>query len=476
MGSLNNECCKLAQLGVFLLGCSWPFAQAEANCPYTSVITTPGNYTLNVAKLFAPNRPINSADIAQAVACAKTMLGNQIGGNGVTVTVQLPAGIIDLSDVKAPATAAIDLSGINCPNPSIAHCGARPNQPITSNQFILRGYGGNNTTLILPLHEDHSLDVMGIQAFNVTNIKIEKLGITYKNQTVTQGRVLSANLEQVVLELEPGFANPASMTDLVMFPDQGRYMRRYRYAFNAERGIHYCRIIPDAVKDGIVEWSQVPWGKPGLPNLGIIVDPANPRIVTIPFTSTRREVPYSPGDIVGIKAKQGRDVYRFSNSAFTTLDSVLFKKKSRGMFAMANRGGVPIGPLHVTVNNSRIIREAPIGGIEPCLSTPDGGPQIGFPGAPGEGHVITNNFIQGSGDDSVALFDAANSYVGNNRIYDSFGRSVLFVFTAYNKSMATNNLDMCSSPNTFLRNDAFEWYDVDARATYKIINCPNQAQ
>jgi hypothetical protein len=129
--------------------------------------------------------------------------------------------------------------------------------------------------------------------------------------------------------------------------------------------------------------------------------------------------PYRTGDLVGIKSKETGNVYWFFQGSDITFEDVHWTRKSRGVF----RGGID----RVRFTRCVVDRGPDVQGQTPCLSTPDGGPQIGQPNDPStQDNWVENCRFVATGDDSIAFFNASGTVRGNS-VRDSFGRGILLV-------------------------------------------------
>lgn len=432
-------------------------------CPYASAISAPGIYRLDVQSLFANGGAVDWGALHQALACASTALGSG-AGNGVRVIVQLPAGQIDLSqtvvdDQGQPLKGSIDVSGFNCVDPSAPNCGDVGGQPAnTTNELIVQGAGAQSTSIVFALDSaDHSRDVTGIYARAATNVTFRDMSFTWPYLTVSQGVVVSSTTTAAVLDIEPGFPGPDKILDTVNFPSSGRYLKLYAHYTVPGDPVTYCKIVEDPLNpDGSINYSQVAWS-PGVAQ----PDPSgHPNRWTIPFSNPQPSPPFSAGQLVTIKSKEGRNVYQFLACSNITFDRVAWLRRSRGVFGGATMNGTSYGTQNVTVRDSTIVPEAAIGGIMPCLATPDGGPQVGGQlGFPSSGHVFTGNRFYFTGDDSIAFFDATNSTVtGNNILGSQSGRGIMFDFTDPNVLVSNGAAGFvyCNPPNNLAYNYLYQ--------------------
>jgi hypothetical protein len=148
-------------------------------------------------------------------------------------------------------------------------------------------------------------------------------------------------------------------------------------------------------------------------------------------------------------------------------------RRSRGVFSGVTVNNVSYGVANITVKNNSIVREAPINGVTPCLSTPDGGPQVGGRlGLPSSGHVFTGNTFTATGDDAIAFFDVKNSMVEGNKLNEAFsGRGLMFNFTKSSDSVTSggSGISFCNPVNV-LGMDII--YQLIATSSGQQLSCP----
>lgn len=317
---------------------------------------------------------VTQQSIADAVRRARAALA---AAPGSRQTIVLPAGSFDLSS-GGTGVASIDLSRIDaCPG-----------------MLTITGQGMDRTTITT----DEQL--VGIMGRGASCITIADLTMTRAKIEATQGTVVSATRDSVTIDIPRGFPDPTSL--LPATPELGRngqeVIRRWLKAY---------RPSPDGPQI-IVDQQQANWRSaervPGGPNrwrFDLVVRGMMPT--------------YRPGDLIGVKSKSGLDAYRFINGEKITFRGVRWMMETRGVFRMVN---------NVTIQDCVIQRPPPINGVRFALASSSGGPQIGQPSDPmTEGHVVTGNRFEATGDDAL-LFAHANGVVRDNRISDTFGSAI----------------------------------------------------
>ncbi len=335
---------------------------------------------------------VSQSSIARRIADAKGIF--QTNPRAVVV-IDLPAGTFDLS-TGTQGNGTIDVSGV---------------QPGPGGWLIFRGAGATRTILTF------NRDFTWIYGRNAHRVAFQNMQMTGHKPTVSQGHVVSVSRGKVVLDIQPGFPSPKQIFNAGRVgPWHGRFLRQYTND----------RINPRMIHDAVIPVNtQVAWATTQqLAGSRWQMNLINPNEVA----------PYHRGDLIGIKSKQTGNTYFFYQSSDITFDHVQWKVKSRGVF----RGGTS----RVTFSNCRVDRSDPINGQTQCLSTPDGGPQLGQPDdAPTTGHRVENCVFVATGDDSVAFFKASGS-VSNCRILDSFARGIL-LYQSPNVRLTDNEVVRC---------------------------------
>lgn len=300
---------------------------------------------------------------------------------GATYTIRLPAGRFDLSGGdSADENASINVSNIvACPG-----------------QLVIAGAGMDRTTLV---RDD---EVIGIFGRGTGCVTFSDVAFTQHKVEMSQGTVVSADAQQVTLDIPTGFPTPDQLLPRRPEMRNGRevvrrYLRKYVMTPNG----------PEIVSDQ----PQVRWIDGQRTSGG-----ANRW--TLRLARRANGPTFRRGDLVGIKAKSGGQAYRFLGSDHITFERVRWWLDSRGVFRNTN---------NVTVENSVIDRPPPINGVPFLLSTSGGGPQVGHPGDQmTSGHLIQNNRFVGTGDDGILLANGTGT-VRNNRVTDSFARGIIVV-------------------------------------------------
>ncbi len=359
------------------------FTLTSVNLPANSVGTVAGgNASLRIGN-------VTPSSLAKAIAEAKQIF--QTNPRQIVV-IDLPPGKFDLSK-GTEGRGTIDVSDI-APGPG--------------GWLIFRGAGAENTILTF------SKDATWIYGNNAHRVAFQSMQMTGDKPAVSQGHVVSVGLGKVVLDIQPGFPSPGAIYN----PGRtyGRWLRQYTDS----------RTDPRMIQDAVIPMNeQVRWET---------TTQISGNRWQMNLYYPKQVAPYRPGDLIGIKSKQTGNTYFFYNSSDITFDHVQWKVKSRGVF----RGGTS----RVTISNCRVDRSDPINGQTQCMSTPDGGPQLGQPDdAPTGGHRVENCVFVATGDDSVAFFKASGS-VSNCRIRDSFARGIL-LYQSPNVRLTDNEVVRC---------------------------------
>jgi len=277
-------------------------------------------------------------------------------------------------------------------------------QPGTTGKLIVKGEGFATTTLVIHNNQSErngrSTSQAGFVVRRSSRIELRDFHLTVSHQTVSQGTVRGVGVGYVDLEIHKGFPTPLQLESDRANAPFGRYLRKYSYAF-------------DPADPRIVQENndQVRWASSQLAPNG-----TNSRLLL----SKRAFVSgFAVGDLVAIKSRHGKDLYRFVDCSHITLDGIKFTRKTRGAF---------INCPYTTVTNIVIGREV-IGGQTACLASPEGGPQFqsSVGGKPTGTRVIGLNVdgctIVGTGDDCLGLFEQDGN-VSGNIFQDSFARGV----------------------------------------------------
>jgi len=308
---------------------------------------------------------VSLAAINAAIADAKTRLRASPDDR---IILHLPAGVFTFA-----GPASIDVSGVN---------------PGPSGRLILQGAGRDRTTLVFETHQD---EIFGRATSHVT---FAGLHFTMGHMSVSQGIVEDVQPDAVVLRIDAGFPTPADLYNPNF--DRGRYLRRCL----RDGASSHMDQAPDNV--------QVPWTR---------ADPVSNGSWRLEIRPRRGGPNFRAGDLLAIKSKaEDGNAYRFLGGDDIVFDGVTWSRLTRGVFRGVN---------NVQILNASILRDPPVHGQVPCLSSAAGGPQIGQPrDPPTSGDIVQNFTSAGTGDDSLAFFNASGS-VSNATISDSFARGIL---------------------------------------------------
>ena len=259
-------------------------------------------------------------------------------------------------------------------------------KPGPSGRLVFHGAGSNKTTLLF------ARDMTEFEGRGVYHVTVSGFHLASAGERTTQGHVVSVSPGIVVLDIQDGFPTPAEIFNSEV--DQGRFLRRFTDS----------KTDPQMIQD---HNTQVAW-----------VTARQISGQRWKFNLKGQDVaPYSPGNLIGVKSKVGGQAYYFSGGSDFTFNDILWTQESCGDF----RGGFD----DVKVLNCEVKRSPPINGQTPCLSSPSGGPQIGQPrDPPTTGNVVDNYTSEGTGDDSIAFFNASGT-INNVTINDSFARGIL---------------------------------------------------
>lgn len=309
------------------------------------------------------------------------------------IVIDIPRGTYDLSG--APGS-AINVSDV---------------KPGDGGWLIFRGVGPQNTTLKL------SKTGVWVYGKSAHRVAFQGLRMVCAQQTVSQGHVVSVGKGKVVLDIQDGFATPG---EIFCAGVDRNWMRQYTNS----------RTNPLMIQDAVIPVNkQVRWAS---------ATPLSERRWQLNLSNPRELPPYLRGALIGIKAKQTGNVCSFTGSSDIIFENIEWSGKSRGVFCK--------GTSRVTILNCKIKRGEPINGQTPCLSTPDGGPQIGQPNdEPTTGNRVENCDFEASGDDSIAFFNSSGT-IRNNRVRDSFGRGIL-LFQSPGANLENNTVIRCPIMN-----------------------------
>ncbi len=312
---------------------------------------------------------VTQATIIHAIDDAK----NQLKATpDINYIVEIPAGTWNLLDPGDKAT--IDVSNV------VAGSNGR---------FILRGAGRELTTLV----QNDAL--LGVNGSNFKRVTISDMTMTRPKMKVSQGYVVTVKAGQVVLRIQEGFPTPMELHSGESGKGAGRYLRKFSNSATD----------PQLVVNNN---NQISWEDASLVQ-------GTSRDWAMRQNDSGKVAPYRVGELIAIKSKHGADAYKFSDGDGIFFSNVIWFQESRGAFRHVNK---------VHVGNSKILRAPAINGQVPCLSTPDGGPQVGQPGdGPITGANVEDCYFVGTGDDGIAFFNSTG-VARNNYIQDAFARGI----------------------------------------------------
>ena len=330
---------------------------------------------------------VSIAAIDRAIAEARNHF---LSSPNDTVVISLPSGVFPLA-LESPEFGSIDVSDV---------------QPGPSGRLIIQGAGKERTILVFNTHTDQ---IVGRHAAHIVFTGIH---FTAGYMTVSQGHVAQVLPGAIVLNIESGFPSPLELLNT-----------------DAPKGVYLRRCTDSLTDPHIIENDneQVRWGDPvhlsgSLWQLNVALRPGS--------------TPFRIGDLVAIKSKHGNgNTYRFIASEDITFDNVIWTRLTRGVFRA--------GTHDVKILNAAILRDPPVNGQVPCLSSAAGGPQFGQPNdEPSGGFLVQNYVATGTGDDAIAFFNASGR-VDNARIADSFARGILLY---HSPNVDITNVQVESAP------------------------------
>lgn len=318
---------------------------------------------------------VDQRSIAAAIAEGQAEIARR---KGVNYVIRLPAGTFTIDGTGATGGGTIDLSRIDaCPG-----------------RLTITGAGDDRTTLVT---DDRLVGIIGRDTHCVT---IADLMMTQRRIEMSQGTVVSASRDAVVLDIPRGFPSPADLMPREREIGRGgqevvrRWMKKY---VNTPTG---PQIVTDQVQ-ALWEDATPVAGSPNRWRIRLRVRPVMPD--------------YRPGDLIGLKSKSGEDAYRFIKGNDITLRGVRWSIETRGVFRMVD---------NVTIEDCSIVRPPPVNGVRWAMASSTGGPQIGQPTDPmTQGHKVVNNDFEATGDDAL-MFAHANGIARGNRMSDTFGSAI----------------------------------------------------
>jgi hypothetical protein len=317
---------------------------------------------INVKKQFG----VSQVGIRQAIELAKEHFKKS---PDQIVEIIIDAGEYDLLATQS-GNGIIDLSGI-CP-------GAK-------GRLVIRGAGQDKTTLYFPKGWNW---LYGEEVYRTSFIGIH---MTTREMTVSQGHVVSVGSKFVTLDIQSGFPTPEAIWDKSF--DHGRYLKQFTNS----------RTDPRMIESGNEKcaWTDAVHISGSLWQMRL---------------SSKIPPPYKTGDLIAIKSKSTGNTYFFSKGSDFAFIDCKWTQISRGVFRH--------GFGNITISGCTIQRIPPIEGQTPCLSTPDGGPQIGqLKDPPITGNLVENCNFVATGDDAIAFFNASG-VARNNFVTDSFASGI----------------------------------------------------
>jgi parallel beta-helix repeat protein len=312
---------------------------------------------------------ITQPGIARAIAEAKAHFVKEPND---TIVLEFDAGTYPLASPSNGDKGIIKLSGVN---------------PGPEGRLVFRGAGMEKTKLVF---DPEAHQIFGRDVHRVSFIGFH---MTRKDYTVSQGHVLEVAPGRIDLEIQSGFPTPADIFNHES--DQGRFLCRYTDS----------KTDPQIILENN---AQIAWKSANL---------VSGRRWRLNLKKPDQVADYKPGDLVGIKSKNGGQTYWLSGGSDFVFEDVKWTQVSRGVF----RDGFD----KVRITRCIVERAPAIDGQSPCLSTPDGGPQIGQPrSTPTSGNLVEDCSMTATGDDSVAFFNSSGT-IRNCHISDSFARGIL---------------------------------------------------
>jgi len=291
---------------------------------------------------------------------------------GEDFAIRFAAGSFTLAHPGAKA--AFDLSGIVPAN--------------ATGHLVIEGQGMERTNLVI------AVALHALYGQDVNHLVVRDLQFSRPGRAVTQGRVVDVGPDALTLKLDPGMPVPPALVDDLKI---GHWLRK-------------CVVSGADASFPEEDNDQVAWT-----DVERLTD-ATWRFKVLQVGRLRQ---FRPGDLVAVKSKHGGQAYWFFKGQDVRFERLRWLDQSRGVF----RGGMS----KIAILDSRIQRRPEPDGSVQCLSTSDGGPQIGQPDDPPTSDVLVKgNVFVGTGDDAIALFNASGVVAGN-QVIDSLGRGILLV-------------------------------------------------
>ena len=408
------------------------------------------------------------ASFAAAVADAALFFKTQ-GPSAPTYLITIPGGAFDLSSETATLAGlhgAIDVSGIA---PSGAGClagGAASTGVVALSGnpcLVISGAGAGATTLTTANGNP------AIFGKNVSHVMFENMTMAQPDMSATQGVFVSQGTASfkgvayptLTLDIAPGFPTPLALYAINCAANGAGGCSKA--ALSTMAGGLYVRAFTNTAAPQLImstaavdSNAQVPFGYPGLNGSAYAaVAPSQPEPAEFPnrWTITLSEpasghaVPsyYSAttGGKPNLLCMKTDDAQAFwfddigGRGSDVIMNNMEWVGAARGSFRGVN-GALSGGGLGAQVYNSSIERGPPILGQAQCLSTQSGGLQFGQPTDPPiYGNLVYGLKSQGTGDDSVAMFNDIGgtrtptggyypqTVIAQSMIGNSFARDIL---------------------------------------------------
>jgi parallel beta-helix repeat protein len=323
---------------------------------------------------------ITQPNLARAIGDAKAHF---LKSPNDTIVIEFDAGTYPLAAPTNNDKGIFEISGV---------------KPGPEGRLVFRGAGMDKTTLVFSpaVDEIHGHEIYRVSFFG--------LHLTRKDYTVSQGHVVQVGPGYVDLDIQDGFPTPKDIYTNRRGEDRAQcWLRRYTDS----------RTDPQIILDDNVQlhWisTRLISGRRWRMNLG------NPEQVAN----------YKPGDLIGIKSKHGGQAYWLSHGSDFVFEDVKWTQESRGVF----RNGFD----KIRISRCVVARAPAIDGQVPCLSTPDGGPQLSqLLAGSKSGNLVEDCSMTATGDDSIAFYRTTGT-IRNCRISDSFARGILLCDSASTK-------------------------------------------
>ena len=327
---------------------------------------------------------VSGDTINRAIQDAKTHFGAHPNDRYV---ITIPAGVFNVAKT-------INVSGIGARN--------------ASGRLVIQGAGKAKTILVT---DPAQIGIRGRDTYHVSFVGIH---FTLPDYTVSQGHVVSATSDEVVIDVPRGFPTPFTIMNDRWLACHERDPENFKTTCGPMR--RYMRRYEDSRTDPrIVEKNnrQLPWVM-STPIAGV------EGRWKIALGRSQRGAPYTVGDLVGLKSKEAANTYFLCGGSDFEFKDIRWTQRSRGVFRC--------GFDRVRISGTEILRSAPINGQVPVLSSPAGGPQIGQPGEPTGNNIVENNVFVATGDNSIGVFsNDGTTVIRGNRIYNSFARGIFLI-------------------------------------------------